>query len=143
MFLKIKFYFIAVLFLIPFFFLSSSVLADWSTDLTPPNCTIPQGTTMAIGTAASITVSSNEPAATLASIVLSVNPAVFVPKTSSTSPITFTWATTGLSAGNYTFTNTVTDTTGNVNMCNFIYTLNTLNSPWLKTSGGDVHSNRQ
>lgn len=123
-------------------FLTNPVYADWAADLTPPACSFsPTGGPFTIGTTVSITASSTNQDSSSGRLYDWTNTQVgsdFAPPIS----IQYSWDTTGLTAGsNYTFSNTVVDTSGNSNSCSATYTLGTTIRPWLKTTVGDVHSN--
>ncbi|MBI2338056.1 hypothetical protein HYU95_02630 [Candidatus Daviesbacteria bacterium] len=126
--------------LVVFAFLPSSALAAWNFDATPPTCDLyPKSAIFTVGELISIYTSSMS--ADVASTTLSSIP----PIAGLTLP--FPWNTAGFATGDYKFTLRLVDTAGNVSTdtscAPITITLSAIQQPWLKTTGGDVHSNKE
>lgn len=117
------------------------VFAAWTFDATPPSCTLypPPAPPLTITIGEAISIYASAMSGDVASKTLSSDPAI----AGLTFP--FNWNTTGFAAGNYKFTLSLVDTSGNssneTSCPSTTITLSSILQPWLKTTGGDVHSN--
>lgn len=123
----------------------ADVYAGADLDQTPPTCTItydPSSIPPPLGSNMNTIVTADD-AQTGGSGISLVNlfsPAGTLIATSTSSPLSYTWAT---SPGTYTFSATATDTIGNTNpscLNSQTFTVGNIDA-WIQTTGGDVHSN--
>ncbi len=156
---KIKFYFVAVLFLIPFFYLPSSVSADWGVDNIPPDCDniSPSDLTYQVGVNPNFSVRATDDfgidptsfsvlVGNVGNYTLPFPPMIrYTPKTPPYTSITrgYSWHSNPNIPTGTSLHVAVKDNNGNLCNYNTSFNITTGTPPWLKTSGGDVHSNNQ
>lgn len=153
--LRIKFILVFLLILIPLFCLSSSVLADWTFDLTPPLCTLSWslGSGMMVGRTVDVYARASDAGKgdstidpNLMTLIVSPTPTPVLLSTTST-PATFSvtkiyeWHPVPIVPTTYTFSLTAYDSA--LNRCSVVNNfLVNINPPaWMQVSG-DVHTNR-
>lgn len=111
---------------------ASPALAAWTIDLLPPTCSITFSTVDA--THVSISVLATDSSG-ISAINLFQGSSTTAIASSTSSPLSYTWSNTGSPS----FSAIATDGVGNTNSASPC--ANSRTAPYLKTTGGDVHSN--